>query len=89
MSLFDFIKGLGKSQQHAKFEVAILSRCRHIKGEPQIFESSLVQGHARFFSGCVFVMGIGKSQMHAKFDVAGFIYYGHIREFVLNDKFTF
>jgi len=34
------------------------------------------------------MMGLGKPQRLAKFKVAGFIYYGNIREFVLNDKFA-
>jgi len=34
------------------------------------------------------MMGLGKLQLHAKLEVAGFIYYGNIRQFVLN-KFAF
>ena len=29
--------GLGKPQQHGKFEVAIFSRCKNNKGEPSKF----------------------------------------------------
>ena len=32
-------------------------------------------------------MGLDKPQLDAKFIVAGFIYYGNIREFVLNSLF--
>jgi len=35
------------------------SRCRNIKGEPQIL-------------GVVFMVGLGKSQLHATFEVASF-----------------
>jgi len=35
------------------------------------------------------MMGLGKPKLHAKFEVDGIIYYGNIREFVLNDKFVF
>ena len=34
-------------------------------------------------------MGFGKLLLHAKFEVGGVIYYGNIREYVLNDKFAF
>jgi len=43
-----------------------------------------------FFSACDFMMGLEKPQLRAKFELAdGFIYYGNIRESVLNDKFAF
>jgi len=35
------------------------------------------------------MMGLRKLQMHAKFKITGFICYGNIREFVLNDIFAF
>jgi len=41
-----------------------------------------------FSSACDFMMGLGKPQRRAKFELAGFIYYGNIRESVLNDKFA-
>jgi len=37
---WDFLMGLGKPHQPSNFEVAIVSRCRNIKGEPQILGSS-------------------------------------------------
>jgi len=36
----DFMMGLGKPKLHTKFEVASVSRCRNIKGDPKIFGSS-------------------------------------------------
>jgi len=43
-----------------------------------------------FSYGCDFMMGLEKPQLRAKFELAdGFIYYGNIRESVLNDKFAF
>jgi len=80
--------GLGKPQRQAKFDVASFSRCKNIKGEPQIYGYPLAQGHARFSSGCDFMMGLDKLQLYAKFEVAGFICYRHVGDF-FNDKFTF
>ena len=68
------MSGLGKPKLCTKFEVAIFSRCRNIKGEAPTFGELLVQGHT--------MMGLGKLQQHAKYEVAGFIYHGNIRDFV-------
>jgi len=59
-----------------------------LKGNPQIWEAPLAQGHIHFFFWCDLMMGLRKLQLLAKFEVAGFIYYGYIREFVFNDKFA-
>jgi len=64
--------GLGKPHESANFEVAIFSRCRNIKGNPQFWGARLAKGHAHFSSGCDFMMGLGKSKPHTKFEVASF-----------------
>ena len=51
---------------------------KYYRGTPKFWGAPLAQG----------MMGMGKPQLHAKFEVAGFIYYGNIRQFVLN-KFAF
>jgi len=52
-----------------------------LKGKPQILASFLSLGPHPL----VLLVGFDD----AKFEVAGFIYYGNIRESVLNDKFLF
>jgi len=64
--------GLGKPYQPTNFKVAIFSRCRNIKGEPQFWGALLTQGHAHFSSGCDFMMALGKPKLHTKFEVAIF-----------------
>jgi len=39
---------LGKPKQYTKFEVASFSRYSNIKGQPQILEAPLAQGHTHF-----------------------------------------
>ena len=41
--------GLKKPKLHTKFEVAIFSRCKNIKGDPKFWGAPLAQGHAHFF----------------------------------------
>ena len=59
-----------------------------LKGKPQISGSSRSPGPHLLFFWWDLMMGVGKPQLHAEFEVAGFIDYGNIREFVLNDKFA-
>ena len=58
-------------------------------GTSTFWGAPLVQDQATFSSACDFMMGLGQPKLLAKFQIAGFICYGNIREFVLNDKFTF
>ena len=70
--------GLGKA--HLPAEVATFSRCRDIKGEPQILGSSPTPGpRPLFFSGCNFMMGLGKPKLHSKFEVASISCYRNIK----------
>ena len=62
--------GLGKAHLLANLEVATFSRCRNIKGEPQIWGAPLAHGHVRFFSWCDFMMELGKPKVQTKFKVA-------------------
>ena len=66
---WDFMMGLSKHHRPANFEVAIFSRWKNIKGEPQFWEAPLAQGHAHFSSGCDFMMVLGKPKLHTKFEV--------------------
>ena len=70
--------GLGKPKLHTQFELASFSRCRNIIGKLQNF-GELPGPRPLFF--CV-----GFYDGRAKFEVAGFIYYGNIREFVVNNS---
>ena len=71
--------GFGKHHQHANFEVAIFSRCKNIKGEPQFWEAPLAHDHADFSSGCDFMMGLGKTKLHIKLEFASFSRYRYIK----------
>ena len=69
---------LSKPKLHSKFEVASLSCCRNIKGEPRTFRE-LPQTRGDF------IMGLGKPQRFANFEGVGVIYYVNIREFVFKN----
>ena len=81
--------GLGKLKLCTELEVASFSRCRNIKGEAPNFGELPKPIATLTFFWWDFMMGLGKLQLHVKFVIADFIYYGNIREFVLNDKFAF
>jgi len=52
--LCDFMMGLRKPQQHAKFELASFSHCINIEGEPSNFwGESLAQSHVHFPLGVI------------------------------------
>jgi len=76
---WDIVMGLGKPKLHTKFEVAIYSRCKNIKGEPQILGSSLSPGPLPFFYGQDIVMGLGKDHLPANLEVAIFSRCGNIK----------
>jgi len=65
--------GFNRPQRLAKFEVAIFSHYRNIKGNHKFYGAIaiLAQGHAHIFSIWDFMMGRGK-QLHANSEVAGF-----------------
>jgi len=46
----DFMMALGEHKRHTKFEVTIYSRCRNIKGEPQMLGSSHIPWPRPLFS---------------------------------------
>ena len=52
-----------------------------LKGNSQIFESSLAQGHTHSFSSCDFMMSLGKPQRRVKFEVASPILYRETQNF--------
>jgi len=64
--------GLGKPHQPANFKVAIFSRCRNIKENPQILGSSPNLEPCPLLSECDFMMALGKLKQHTKFEVASF-----------------
>jgi len=67
---WDFMIGLGKHHQPANLEVAIFSRCRNIKREPQYLrELPYLRVTPTFSSGCDFMMTLGKPKLHTKFEV--------------------
>ena len=71
---------LGNPKLHTKLEVAIFSRCKNTKGEPQILGTPLAQGLAHFSSECSVMMGLGKPKLHTKFEVANFSRCKNIKE---------
>jgi len=56
----------GKPRPNTKFEVASISHCWNIKGEPQIFGAD---DHAHFVFQCDFYDGIGKPKLSTKIEV--------------------
>jgi len=46
--------GLGKPQQHAKFEVASFSLAQILKGTPKFWAAPVAPGHVNFFFGVGF-----------------------------------
>ena len=64
--------GLGKANLPANLEVTTFSRCKNIKGEPQILGSSPSPGLRPLFLGMNFMMGLFKPKLHTKFKVGSF-----------------
>jgi len=75
--------GLGKLQQHAKFEVATFSRYTNIKGEPQNLGSSSSPWLRPLFLCGILWWILAKFQRRANFEVAGF---SRCRNIVRNPK---
>ena len=65
--------GLGKAHLPANLEVAIFSRCRDIKGEPQILGSSPSPGPRPLFPlGVILYWALKTKTAYTKFEVASF-----------------